>query len=124
ERIMTPQQLEHDKQAGLEMLQNWKMKVSSYYPPLQKPPLIVVNASGGGLKASLWAFRLMQIADSISGDRFFDHVVFISGASGGMLGEAYYRELYLHKALGDSINLQDKRYLSNISKDILNAVSF
>ncbi|HYV94586.1 MAG TPA: hypothetical protein VE978_22625 [Chitinophagales bacterium] len=124
ERIMTPQQVEHDRQAGLEMLRNWKRKVSSYYDPLQKPPLIIVNASGGGLKASLWAFRLMQIADSITHNRFFDHVEFISGASGGMMGEAYYRELYLHRELGDSINLQDEKYVNNISKDILNAVSF
>src|SRR6185503_2193334 len=110
ERIMTPQQLEHDKQAGLEMLQNWKKKVSVYYHPLQKPPLIVVNASGGGLKASLWAFRLMQIADSATNNRFFDHVEFISGASSGMIGTSYYRELYLNKKLGDSINLQSEKY--------------
>jgi hypothetical protein len=124
ERIMTPQQVEHDKLAGLEMLQNWKQKVSAYHHSMQKPPLIIVNASGGGLKASLWAFRLMQIADSITRDNFFDHVEFISGASGGMMGEAYYRELYLHKELGDTINLQDEKYVNNISKDILNAVSF
>lgn len=124
EKIMTLQQVDHDKQAGLEMLENWKKKVSSYYHPLQKPPLIIVNASGGGLKASLWAFRLMQIADSLTGNRFFDHVEFISGASGGMMGEAYYRELYLHRELGDSINLQDEKYIANVSKDILNAVSF
>lgn len=124
EKIMTPEQVEHDRRAGLEMLENWKQKVSKYYSPLQKPPLIVVNASGGGLKASLWAFRLMQIADSITHDRFFDHVEFISGASGGMMGEAYYRELYLHKELGDTLNLLDEKYDNNISKDILNAVSF
>jgi len=50
--------------------------------------------------------------------------VFVAGASGGMIGESYYRELYLHKELGDSINLQDRKYIANISKDILNAVSF
>jgi hypothetical protein len=66
----------------------------------------------------------MQIADSITHNRFFDHVEFISGASGGMMGEAYYRELYLHKELGDTINLQNEKYVDNISKDILNAVSF
>jgi len=124
ESIVTPQTVANDEAAGLEMLENWKKKVSQYYRPLQKPPLIVVDASGGGLKASLWSFRLMQIADSLTNNRFYNHVVFVAGASGGMIGESYYRELYLHKELGDSINLQDRKYIANISKDILNAVSF
>ncbi len=121
---VTPQSFAKDEAAGIQMLENWKQKVSKYYDPLQKPPLIIINASGGGLKASLWAFRLNQIADSATDNRFYDHVVFVSGASGGMIGEAYYRELYLRKKLGDSINLQNEKYNQNISKDILNAVSF
>lgn len=124
EDAVTPQLLEQDHATGMQMLENWRQKVSPYYHPLQKPPLVLVNASGGGLKASLWAFRLMQIADSATSNRFFDHCVFISGASGGMLGMSYYRELYRSKRLGDSIDLQDRHYIDNISKDILNAVSF
>lgn len=124
QHAVTPEILNNDRQRGLEMLENWKHKVSGYYHPLQKPPLVIVNASGGGLKASLWAFRLMQVADSATDNRFFDHCVFISGASGGMLGMAYYRELYRSKELGDDIDLQNPRFDDNISKDILNAVSF
>jgi hypothetical protein len=124
EAAVTPEIMAQDHSTGLQMLENWKRKVAPYYHPLQKPPLILVNASGGGLKASLWAFRLMQIADSSTNNRFFDHCVFISGASGGMMGMAYYRELYRSKKLGDSVNLNDKHYVDNISKDILNAVSF
>ena len=124
ESAVTQQMMEEDQLKGLQMLDNWKAKVSKYYHPLQKPPLIIINASGGGLKASLWAFRLMQVADSVTNYHFFDHCVFVSGASGGMMGMAYYRELYMDKKFGDSINLQNKRYDDNISKDILNAVSF
>ncbi|MBA3649341.1 MAG: hypothetical protein H0W62_12455 [Chitinophagales bacterium] len=123
ESAVTQITIDHDKAMGLQMLENWKKKVADYHNPLQKPPLIIVNASGGGLKASLWSFRLMQLADSVTAGRFFEHCVFISGASGGMIGEAYYRELYLDKKLGDSINLQNPRYTANVSKDILNAVS-
>ncbi len=124
ENAVTSQTLEEDNQTGLLMLDNWKHKVAGYYPPLQKPPLIIVNASGGGVKAALWAFRLMQVADSATENHFFDHCVFISGASAGMIGMAYYRELYRHKRLGDDINLQNIHYNENISKDLLNAVSF
>jgi hypothetical protein len=121
---ITPAVMEQDEQEGLTMLENWKKKVTPYYHPLQKPALVIVNASGGGLKASLWAFRLMQVADSATGNRFFDHCAMVSGASGGMMGMAYYRELYMNKKLGDDIDLQNQRYDDNISRDILNAVSF
>jgi hypothetical protein len=49
---------------------------------------------------------------------------FISGSSGGMIGASYFREVYLRKINGDSINLYDKVYAENISKDILNPVAF
>ncbi|MGB3076520.1 MAG: hypothetical protein WBB36_14425 [Chitinophagales bacterium] len=124
ESAVSPALLQKDRATTLNILEKWKEKVAPYYHPLQKPPLIVVNASGGGLKASLWAFRLMQVADSVTGNAFFDHCVFISGASGGMLGMSYYRELYRSKKLGDPIDLQNSRYVDNISKDILNAISF
>ncbi len=109
---------------GERVLDRWKEKVAPYYHPLQKPPMVIVTASGGGLKAALWAFRLNQIADSASQGRFFDHVVFISGASGGMIGEAYYRELYVRRKLGDSIDLYDPTYVNYLSRDLLNSISF
>lgn len=118
------EQVERDIAAGIAYLENWKRKVATYYHPLQRPPLVVVTASGGGLKAALWAFRTHQLLDSLTGGRFFDHVAFISGASGGMIGEAFYRELYVHQKTGDDINLQDKRYVDAISRDLLNAASF
>jgi hypothetical protein len=43
----------------------------------------------------------------------------INGASGGMLGAVYFRELYHEKIKGNPINLQDKQYVNNISKDLL-----
>ena len=45
----------------------------------------------------------------------------ITGASGGMFGAAYFRELSRLKSDGDeSINLQDHKYVDAISKDLLN----
>lgn len=119
-----PEQVAADVSAGIDYLERWKQKVSAYYHPLQRPPLVVVTASGGGLKAALWAFRINQLADSITHGRFFDHVAFISGASGGMIGEAFYRDLYIYKKTGDDINLQERRYVDDISRDLLNSVSF
>jgi hypothetical protein len=46
----------------------------------------------------------------------------MSGASGGSLGLSYYRELYRQRKYKPELNLQDERYVNNISKDLLNAV--
>ncbi|MCS6991130.1 MAG: hypothetical protein NZL95_04640 [Chitinophagales bacterium] len=124
EQAANPQQVQQDSLAGIAFLENWKKKVAVGYHRWQRPPLVVITASGGGLKAALWAFRINQLADSITGGRFFDHVVFISGASGGMIGEAFYRDLYLYKKAGDPIDVLDKKHLESISRDLLNSVSF
>jgi hypothetical protein len=44
----------------------------------------------------------------------------INGASGGMIGAAYFRELYRRKQKGEKINLQNKEYIDDISGDLLN----
>jgi hypothetical protein len=46
----------------------------------------------------------------------------MTGASGGMLAAAYFRELARLKDNGSMINLQNKEYLDNISEDLLNPV--
>jgi hypothetical protein len=38
-----------------------------------------------------------------------------------MLGATYFRALYQEKLAGKNINLQDKKYADDISKDLLNA---
>jgi hypothetical protein len=44
----------------------------------------------------------------------------ITGASGGMLSAAFFRELYLQKQKNKNINLHDKKYVDEISGDLLN----
>ncbi|MEK2481544.1 hypothetical protein AAAB32_09790, partial [Lactobacillus acidophilus] len=46
--------------------------------------------------------------------------ILMTGASGGMLGSAYYRELYLRNKQNQLPNLYDEKYVDNISKDVLN----
>jgi hypothetical protein len=41
---------------------------------------------------------------------------------GGMLGAAYFRELAFKKSAGADINLQDGKYLDDISGDLLNPI--
>ena len=50
-------------------------------------------------------------------------VIVITGASGGMLGAAYFRQLSRLRDVGDtSIHLQDRRYVNDICGDLLNTL--
>jgi hypothetical protein len=44
----------------------------------------------------------------------------ITGASGGMIGATYFRELYREKMQGKPINLQSREYTKDIAEDLLN----
>lgn len=89
----------------------------------KKPPLIFVNVSGGGSKMSLWAYEVLSHLDSITAGAFFDHVHMISGSSGGMMGAAYYRELYREYKEGRLPATRQDTLARNISRDVLNAVA-
>ncbi len=115
-------QVEADKAATINILEKWKKRVTSY--PGQKPKMVVLCASGGGLKAAVWALKVVQTADSLLNGNLLDHTVLITGASGGMIGMSYLRELYLQKQTGQPINLYDEQYIHAISRDLLNSVAF
>ncbi len=91
--------------------------------PNYKPKLVVINTSGGGLRSSLWTLRAMQYCDSVLGGRLSENTRLISGSSGGTIGAAYFRDLYLHRKKLNP-GLHSETYLNNISKDILNRVMF
>ena len=44
----------------------------------------------------------------------------INGASGGLLGAAYFRDLYWQKQKDQKVDIQDNSYAKNISRDLLN----
>ncbi len=110
--------IEKDLRKGESSLENWKRKTGK-----EKPFLIVVNSSGGGLRSALWNFSVLRHIDSVSGHRFYKNVQFCTGASGGMIGSAYFRELYLRQQEGALDTTDLKHYQENICKDLLNPVA-
>jgi len=88
---------------------------------MRKPKLIILNHSGGGTRSAYWTMRAIPYADSICGGRLLKNTVMMTGASGGMVGAAYLRELLLQSESG-RINLCDPRYAENMGKDLLNPV--
>src|SRR6185437_6755349 len=108
-----------DEQNMLAVMQRWKENCGS-----DKPDLVFINTSGGGLRSAMWTFYTLRYADSVLHGKLFQHTGLITGSSGGMVGAAYYRELYLEKQEHKISDLNNKQYLSNISEDILNPVAF
>ena len=111
---------DQDKTNTISILENWKSKFGS----TKKPKAVFLCTSGGGQRSSLWTLRALQKADSATNNALFNHTVLITGASGGIVGASYYRELKLLQHNGDEINPQDPMYLENISMDNLNPVIF
>ena len=105
------------------ILSNWRKKFGPN-DSAQKPRMIVVAVSGGGVRSALWTTYALQEIDKALGGKLMKHTVLMTGASGGMWGAAYFRELYHQKAIGKNINLQDSSHLVNISKDLSNSLAF
>jgi hypothetical protein len=114
-QLASPANKEADKKVFLQMLENWKQKQAT-----DKPVLFIINSSGGGTRSATFTLNVLQKLDSVTNGRLMPHTFLINGASGGMLGAAYFRELYWQKLQHDSINLQNKQYTNNIAGDLLN----
>jgi hypothetical protein len=114
-----------DIQHMIGILDKWKTKNSvTEIDKKNKPKLVLINTSGGGLRSSLWTFEVLQFTDNILHDELLSHTFMVTGASGGMVGAAYLRELYLKKVQDKKFNFHNSRYRENISRDILNPIAF
>lgn len=116
-----PEIVKEDYDKTIILLEKWKDK---FIAQKEKPKMIFINCSGGGLRASIWAFRIMEMADSLTNNTFTKSTQLISGASGGMIGAAYYRELYLQKKLGIHQKVSNTKSITNVGKDLLNPIAF
>jgi hypothetical protein len=112
---------EADLANQIAILDNWHKKASKFQGT-HKPKLLLVNTSGGGLRAAMWTFHVFAELDDKLKGKFFPNIHMITGASGGMIGASYYRELY--RSNPDFHAAGNQEYLDNISKDLLNSVCF
>jgi len=114
-QLCRPEQIAVDKKFMAGILDRWKSKQDS-----AKPVMIFLNISGGGVRSASFSMNVLQHLDSMLGGKLMKKTFMITGASGGMLAGAYYRELYRQKLKGASINLADVQYAEDISEDLLN----
>ncbi len=120
-------QLQHkfndaDIKNTLLTLEKWKDK--NTLSPTEKPKMIFIDVSGGGLRSALWTFHVLSMADSMMNGRLLKNTMVISGASGGMIGASYFRELFYRHLFTSTNTKQRYFYESKISKDLLNPIAF
>jgi len=113
--LCSKENVDADKQNMISVLNAWKKNQLS-----DKPLLVIINTSGGGHRSATFTMGVLQHLDSITNGTIMKKTFLINGASGGMIGAAYFRELYLRKLRGDNIQLQNSKYINDIAGDILN----
>jgi hypothetical protein len=101
-----------DLKLTIERLENWKKQTGQ-----EKPVAVFIATSGGGSRASMWSFLAMQRLNEKTDGALMRHMNLGTGSSGGMIGLAYYRELYRR-------NLPTEDKIMDMGKDILNPIIF
>lgn len=114
--------LQNDLLHHIQILENWKI-IAAEAQGTNTPKLVILNCSGGGLRAAMWTHYIMQEADERTGGNFFKSTHMITGASGGMIGAAYFRDVFASTSFEERLTKKEQ-YLENISKDLLNKVAF
>lgn len=112
----------NDYNHWVNILENWKAKQSSV-----KPKLVIINVTGGGTRSSLWTYEVLNMLDSVYGGALHEQTFLITGASGGMLGASFFREIkYREKTEDWHIDWPtDRRVLrEHLAKDLLNPTIF
>lgn len=98
------------------ILEKWKKKLGQ-----DKPAMVIIDCSGGGTRSAYWTMRSIQYAQRLCENKLLDHTVLFTGASGGMFGAAYIRELMLQEQSGKA-SVLDTVACENMAKDLLNPV--
>ena len=119
-QLLHPDTVAKDRNKTLEILNNWRSK----FPLEEKPKMVMVAASGGGQRAALWTLHVLQSIYGIADGEVLKHTELFTGASGGVLGEAFFREIYLRSQTDSNFNPLDPKYLDQMSADNLNPIIF
>ncbi len=111
------EQVKNDSLNMIRLLENWKRNQTE-----EKPLFYVINVSGGGNRSATFTVNMLCRLDSFMNGQLMKKTALFSGASGGMLGLTYYRELYRQQQKGNTIDASKETITANISKDLLNPI--
>lgn len=101
----------------IHTLNTWKSKQHD-----EKPTIVITCLSGGGIRSATFSTEVLYALDTLTRDEYFKHTVLITGASGGMMGAAWYRELKYNYQKGGLPQSSIGKMAGQISYDLLNPV--
>jgi hypothetical protein len=113
--MTAPANISADSLNMIGILEKWKQKQQE-----EKPLMLIINTSGGGHRSATFVMSILQRLDSMTQGQLMKKTFLLTGASGGMIGASWFRELYLRRQKGEPINLQDKKYVDQVAGDLLN----
>jgi len=122
EQITSKDSVAQDYQGMVEILEHWRAKNST--PRDSLPKLVLISTSGGGLTSATWVLSSLLKADSLLNGELLEHTALMTGASGGLLGAAYLREIKWRQAKGSLVGINQQEHIRAISQDMLNSISF
>lgn len=123
EKFATRENIIRDIRNTEMILNRWKSDHHLYHGPYSKPKAVIICTSGGGLRSAYFSVRSMQRLDSLTNGQLMKSTRLFAGASGGMIGSAYFRELSWQRELGTIDSIYKEKYARRISRDMLNRIS-
>ncbi len=120
ETLNTPLLYTQDSLETVQILEKWKTK----FPDSTKPKMVLLCVSGGGLRAATWTLTTLSHINKNLNNKLMESTVLITGASGGMVGASYYREMYLRSKTKNFALKDPNYYIDNIAQDVLNPMIF
>lgn len=115
EQLCNADSSRRDKENMAGILNRWKQRQDT-----QKPLLVLITTSGGGTRSATFTMDVLQRLDSLTNGQIMRKTFLITGASGGMIGASYFRELYRQKQHRPSLNIRSQEYVDDIADDLLN----
>lgn len=115
--LCQPDSVKADSLAFIRTLELWKAGQK------EKRPVLVLNClTGGGIRSATFTTEVLYKLDSLTDNRYFKHTGLMAGASGGMMGAAWYRELKYREQTGRLAQKDIRLKKEQISIDLLNPV--
>jgi hypothetical protein len=111
--------MEKDREDMEDILDRWRSRQGE-----EKPVLVILTASGGGLKAARWTMEVLRQLDAALDEPLMPRVALMTGASGGVFALAYQRELWRLDQQDGGQRCTDTLYRDRLSLDLLNSVAF
>lgn len=120
QKLTNKEFIEADTEHMIKILETWRSKFDS----AQKPKMVFQCVSGGGKRAAVWTLNALQNADSLTNGALTKNTMLVTGASGGLIGASFYRELKLQEAMGNHVRPNLIKHVFAISADNLNPMIF